>query len=371
MGTIWNRHPARRLVRVNATPALGPARADISFRALAAWRAERDLVELFESAWPAYRRYFLRDGEAARPSYAECRRALRQHMPELAPAIETISESVGGGDLQARFLSHWCPPPLFAACSMMTWTRGRNAILRNYDYPPLAIDGAVIASAFTGTRVLAMSDCLVGALDGVNEHGLAVALAFGGRPVVGRGFGIALVLRYLLECCATVAEAIAVLQRVPVHLAYNVALVDRSGGEAIVYVSPDRGAIVSGTTTCANRQGATEWPEHAAFCATVSREHTLEALTHDPTLTLEQATRRFLLQPLLRPTEQSSWGTVYTSVCDADACELTLHWPDGSWKLSLAGFEPGVLSRRFGLVPPPPRPREFRAATPGGVSVIG
>ena len=356
---------------MNANSAIGPTTAELSFRALAAWCPERDLVELFEASWPAYRRYFLRDGEAARPTYAECHRALQEHMPELAPAIDAICESVGGGDLQSRFLSHWCPPPLFAACSMMTWTRGRNAIVRNYDYPPLAIDGAVLASAFTGTRVLAMSDCLVGALDGVNEHGLAVALAFGGRPVVGRGFGIALVLRYVLECCATVAEAIDVLERVPVHLAYNVALVDRSGAEAIVYVSPDRGAIVSGKTTCANRQGQTEWPEHAAFCATVTREHTLDALTHDPTLTLEGATRRFLLQPLFRPTAQSSWGTVYTSVCDADAGEITLHWPDGSWKLSLAEFEPGVLTRRFGLVPPPPRPRDFRVATPGGVSVIG
>ena len=360
----------RRLRPVNADLAHGPTAADLTFRAVAAWDAPRDLPALFAPAWPAYRRYFLRDGEAERPTYAESQRALREHMPELVPALKAIGEAVGGGDLEARLLSHWCPPPLFAACSMMTWTRGQHAIVRNYDYPPLAIDATVLASTLTGTKVLAVSDCLVGVLDGVNEHGLALALSFGGRAVVGRGFGIALVLRYVLETCRTVPEAVAVFGRLPVHLAYNVALVDRAGSEAIVYLSPDRSAVVSGKTTCANRQGATEWPEHAIFSATETREHTLDALTRDPSLTLDASVRRFLLQPLFRPTERSSWGTVYTSVLDADAAELTLHWPDRSWTLSLADFEPGEVSRRFGLVPQPTRPRDARSARPSGISVI-
>ena len=43
-----------------------------------------------------------------------------------------------------------------------------------------------------------MSDCLWGLLDGINDAGLAVSLAFGGRAT-REGFGIPLVVRYLLE----------------------------------------------------------------------------------------------------------------------------------------------------------------------------
>ena len=41
----------------------------------------------------------------------------------------------------------------------------------------------------------------------MNDDGLAVSLTFGGRRVLGDGFGIPIVLRYLLETCGTVEEA--------------------------------------------------------------------------------------------------------------------------------------------------------------------
>ena len=51
-----------------------------------------------------------------------------------------------------------------------------------------------------------MSDCLWGLLDGVNDAGLAVSLTFGGRRDVGDGFGIPIVVRYLLEVCSDVSR---------------------------------------------------------------------------------------------------------------------------------------------------------------------
>ena len=38
-----------------------------------------------------------------------------------------------------------------------------------------------------------MSDCLWGLLDGMNDDGLGVSLTFGGRRVLGDGFGIPIV----------------------------------------------------------------------------------------------------------------------------------------------------------------------------------
>ena len=42
----------------------------------------------------------------------------------------------------------------------------------------------------------------------MNDAGLAVSLTFGGRRALGTGFGIPLVVRYLLETCATVERGL-------------------------------------------------------------------------------------------------------------------------------------------------------------------
>ena len=38
---------------------------------------------LFAEYWPDYKRWWLKEGDAARPSYLESRRALKLHMPEI------------------------------------------------------------------------------------------------------------------------------------------------------------------------------------------------------------------------------------------------------------------------------------------------
>jgi len=328
---------------------------DSAFRAIDAGAGiDQRVPEIFAAGWAAYRNWFLREGEASRASYAEGAYKLRQHMPELVPAYDRLVEAVGGGDLEARFLSHWSPPPMFAACSLATWTRGSNMLVRNYDYPPLLCDTTVLASSWHGTRVMAMSDCVWGALDGINEHGLAIAIAFGGRSVVGEGFGIGLIVRYLLEFARDVPEALDLLRRVPVQLSYNLALVDASGHSAVAYVAPDRDLVVSGTLTAANRQGHTEWPEHAAFCATVAREEAMATALADPHTTAETLVGRFLQPPIHRSTAASTWGTVYTAAYHCDVRRLDLLWPDETWSLSLDDFQEGSRVRRSLVAVPPP-----------------
>lgn len=329
---------------------------DLSFHAVEGGANPGDRVPaMFSRAWPAYRAWFLRDGEAARPSYLESRHALADHMPELLGTYDELVESVGGGDLEARFLSHWCPPPLFAACSLATWTRDAHLLFRSYDYPPTLCDRTLLRTGWNGTGVLAMSDCVWGALDGVNEHGLAAALAFGGRPVVGRGFGIGLVVRYLLQVARDVHEALAVLGRVPVQLPYNIALVDRDGGAAVAEVSPDRPLRVAPRPCAGNRQGPTEWPEHAEFCGTEPREAVLAETLADPAMTPSTLLATFLTPPLQRPLAQHAWGTVYTAVYDVDSLAVDLVWPDARWRSSLAGFHEDVLPRSGWVAAPPTR----------------
>jgi hypothetical protein len=112
--------------------------------------------------------------------------------------------------------------------------------------------------------------------------------------------------------------------------------------------------VVTGGATAANRQGETEWPEHAEFCATEDREAALLAAVDEPDLTADLLTKLFLVPPLYRPTALSTWGTVYTAMYDSDRLTLDLRWPDDSWSLDLQEFSVGSRRRKLSMAVPAP-----------------
>jgi predicted choloylglycine hydrolase len=315
----------------------------VEFRALdeelpgARWQA------LFQRYWPAYRGWFLREGDAARPSYLACLRALRGHMPELVPVYERLVELAGGGDPEARFLSLYRPTPYLSGCSQAVWSRERPLLLRNYDYSPELWEGVLLRSAWNGSPVLAMSDCLWGALDGINAHGLAVSLAFGGRRVVGDGFGIPLVLRYLLEFCEATPQAVDVLLRIPVHMAYNVTLLDASGAYCTVLLAPDREPSVLKRALATNHQHAVEWHEHAIATGSIDRERLLERHLADPDESVERFGNRFLEPPLYSTAHGRGWGTLYTAVYDPTERAVSVRWPGYSRQQACRSFSERAL----------------------------
>ena len=181
-----------------ASPTPGASnlsRVQLDFTAIAEPFPGDVFAARFRTMWPALREWFLRDGDAARPSYAAAERALHSHVPELVPVWERMVELAGGGDLAARMLSLYRPPPYLAACSQGVWSGDDGPMLvRNYDYAPSRMEGIIWSTRLGERRVIGMSDCLWGLLDGMNDAGLAVSLTFGGRRVLGDGFGIPLVV---------------------------------------------------------------------------------------------------------------------------------------------------------------------------------
>jgi predicted choloylglycine hydrolase len=299
---------------------------------------------LFARLWPGYRAWFLRSGAVGRPSYLESRRALREHMPELVPTWERLVELAGGGDVESRFLSLWCPPPYIAGCSQAIWVDPSGAeepaLLRNYDFAPGLLEGSWLATRWTGRRVAAVGDCIWGALDGLNDAGLAASLSFGGRTVSGTGFGIPLVLRYVLEVAQDTAEAIAILQRVPVSMCYSVTVLDRQGDWATVFVAPDRPTEVTRRNVVTNFQHAVDWPEHARATHSVERRDALQAQVDGPG-TLAEASDALLRAPLFQAAYLRGYGTLYGAVYRPRSGRIELRWPDQRWAQALADFSAG------------------------------
>lgn len=302
----------------------------------------------FAQAWPAYRAWYLRSGIAERPGFTDCRRALKEHMPEWVPTWERLSELAGGGDIEARFLSMWCPPFYIGACSQAVWPGpGAKLLVRNYDYSPNLLEGSWFATRWAGRRVVAMSDCLCGALDGINESGLAVSLAFGGSKAHGEGFGIPLVLRYVLETCATTREAVAILSRVPVHMAYNVTLLDRGGDAATVFVGPSRRAEALPVQPVTNHQRTVEWAHYAATTRSVQRLACLEAELSGAG-TADDLIAAMLRPPLRQTSYAQGLGTLYTAVYDPAALGVSLVWPTRRWDQTVQGFQEDTVTVPLG-----------------------
>jgi predicted choloylglycine hydrolase len=293
----------------------------------------------FNTMWPAYRAWYLKDGGADRPDLDTCRRALTRHMPELAPTYERLVELAGGDEMAARLLSLYRPPGFVVGCSQGAWTRGAPVLVRNYDYPVARLEGLVYLTAWTGRRVLGMSDCLWGLLDGVNDAGLAVSLTFGGRRDVGDGFGIPLVVRYLLEVCTDVAEAREALTSIPVHAAQNLTLLDRSGAYLTAYVGPGRAPEFRDIAATTNHQGRVDWPEYAHAIRTVERERCVLDLLADPDISRERFIGSFLEPPLRNTEYGQGFGTIYTAAYYPADGRAEYRWPGFTWEQSLDRFE--------------------------------
>jgi predicted choloylglycine hydrolase len=304
--------------------------------------------ELYRQRGVGYRRWFLSEGDAARPSYLACERALRRYMPELLPVWERVTEAAGGGDQAARLLSLWCPPAYLAGCSQAVWSRDPLLLVRNYDYSPRLWDGVLLRSAWLGRPVIAMTDVLWGALDGINDAGLAVALAFGGRKAIGEGFGIPLIMRYILETCATASEAAAVLRRIPSHMSYNVTAVDADGAHITAHVAPDRPTVITHRRIATNHQHAVEWHAYAHATATVDRERFLATRLNDPGETADRFVQRFLEPPLFSTRFDHGWGTLYTAVYRPERREAELRWPNAALPQSVDRFAEAQVHIRYG-----------------------
>ncbi len=303
---------------------------------------------LYERFLPSYKAWFLREGDAARPSYRQTLAALQTHMPDLVPTYEMLVDLAGGGDLAARLLGMYRPTPYLSACSQAVIHRRTTALIRNYDYAPDRCEGTVLLSAWNARPVMAMSDCLWGVLDGMNAEGLAVSLAFGGRRVVGEGFGIPLVLRYVLEFCATRDEAVEALTRIPIHMAYNVTLVDEAGLAATVFVAPDRPARIAASPVATNHQGLVEWDRFARVTSSPQREAFLTSRLEDPSETVESLAERFLAPPLYTSQWDRGWGTLYSAAYWPETRTAWYLWPGRRWRQRLDEFAEEEFDVDFG-----------------------
>ena len=169
-------------------------------------------------------------------------RAFKAYAPALWEEIGGIADGLEHPDGASRHLfRQWrladADRRLFGghravACMAATMTSGREGMRRASRSCRPRGSYASIGS----------SHQLTGRLDGMNEHGLTIGLHLVKARPRFPGLTSTLLVRRVLDQCATTAEAIDLLRRLPHAMQYNYSLLDAGGVAAVVEAGA--GAVV-------------------------------------------------------------------------------------------------------------------------------
>jgi len=291
----------------------------------------------FNKSWPYYKSWYLQESLVARSGYLTCVGQLEIYMPELLPIYEEVVRLAGGGDLVARYLSMYNPPAFMSGCTQVAWNKPPFSLIRNYDYNPKWFEGNVFKTNWL-KPVIGTSDCNWGLLDGMNGDGLAISLTFGGKNKSANGFGIPLIMRYILETCATTAEAVDCLLRIPSHMSYNITIIDKQGEYRTVYLFPGNTPVVDFENVATNHQQKVEWSAYEELTLTRERKQFLDELVAVPGITRDQIKNRFLYPPLYNKERYKNFATLYGVQYDIEELSATYFWPFKSMKQSFEIF---------------------------------
>ena len=264
------------------------------------------------------------------------RALFEQCLPELVPLLDRLAKQVDHPAAPA-LLTMAALKPFFSGC---TQTGRAGRLLRNYDFRPDECEATIVRSDFL-RPVIGMQEGGWGLLDGMNDAGLAVSLTFGGRPLAGPGFAVNIVLRYLLETCTTVTEAVDRLRTIPIMVPWNVTLVDADRA-VTVYLGPDIELTEAPDACAANHQHLPVSEAEERSSRTQRRLAAIRAAGPDVSAMLRP--------PLYESTFDDGYGTLYTADYQPTQRRVSYLWPDQTWEQSFDRYTTG--SRTITLVDP-------------------
>jgi predicted choloylglycine hydrolase len=157
---------------------------------------------------------------------------------------------------------------------------------------------------------------------------------------------VILLLRYVLETCSSVDQAIAALSRIPIALSQNVTLLDRTGEFATVFLGPERQPAVSRIRACANHQETPPKHSSAALARSVERQQSVLTALEDRAMTLERLTAKFFEPPLY--SRRIGFTTVYTALYLPTEGRVDYLWPGKRWSQCFDRFVTAEYTHDYG-----------------------
>jgi predicted choloylglycine hydrolase len=160
-------------------------------------------------------------------------RMFAKYAPALWEELVGLADELGISMERAalRFGNDGMRPPIGACSAAMT-----GAVYgRNYDNRPLYYSGQfTLLQMNRGYASIGSTHELTGRLDGMNEHGLMIGLHRIAKRPRFPGLSADLIVRLVLDQCATTAEAVTKLRELPHAMQYNYSVLDAKGAAAVV-----------------------------------------------------------------------------------------------------------------------------------------
>lgn len=167
-----------------------------------------------------------------------CIPVCEREYPELLEEIRGIADgqNMEMEELAAFILGIYVFAPS-SHCTCIAFRRGGQTVFgRNSDF--LTALEPYYDSCFYwlegGYPFIGNTTALVQMEDGVNRHGLAAGLTFVCPTVAKPGLNAGILVRYALEKCRTVKEALAALERLTISSSQTITLADSGGDMAVV-----------------------------------------------------------------------------------------------------------------------------------------
>ena len=211
-------------------------------------------------------------------------KTLEEFFPEVCEEIRGVSDTIGVDYITfaSWMLCMGCCmynleqniPVEIRGCTAFAYAKnGRVIYGRNNDLPPFLREGSKseIYSPANGNRFNITTSSFINGEEGLNEHGLAVAMTFVMTRLekIRPGFNSCFVVRYLLEKASDTESAISLLMELPIASNCNILLADKNGKMAVVECTPAEKRIReavssdSGSIVCAvNSFTSAEYAKH-------------------------------------------------------------------------------------------------------------
>ncbi|MCG8328413.1 MAG: C45 family autoproteolytic acyltransferase/hydrolase [Chitinophagales bacterium] len=167
---------------------------------------------------------------------------LQRYYPEVVEEIKGFAKGIQDSDENlAAFLLSIGVLDSTAQCSVFAFKNDNEVFFgRNYDmlfaFKKFTESSLIVPQ--NKYAYIAQSDVFIGRVDGVNEKGLAIAISFVNGTSVAPGINFHFVVRKVLEDCATTAQAIQLIESIPVSTNNNFIIADQKGHLVVVESSP-------------------------------------------------------------------------------------------------------------------------------------
>lgn len=170
------------------------------------------------------------------PLAADCEKVAQQHTPRFVEEMGAFAEAANIPYDALMAVTLTIPlAQTMPSCSVVAVLPERSAtgqmmVGRNYDFSYDLEEGSALYHTFpdAGYKHTGACDIWIGREDGLNEHGLFVAMSATFLPGIQAGLPFWFIIRHMLEHCATVDEAAAWIQSVPHSQSRNYMLADRN-----------------------------------------------------------------------------------------------------------------------------------------------